>query len=534
MDAGWVFRLASMPLKRTQAERGETVMHSAFVKRLVFACIVIASIAGPATAQVTTGTVVGTLKDLQGGVLPGATVVLVSEARGTKMVPVTTNAQGDFVIPNVSPDTYRIEVSMAGFKTLTRGGLAVGTGDRIPLPAMVLEVGGATETVNVRPTLQLIQAQSGERSFTISHGPGAEPPGQQPRQQPGLHRACGICAGCRRHGPSRRRRPEQRHDGRRVHDGHRQQPAHPVPQHRSRRRGESPDLRLPGRVRPVERSSDHRGHQERHQRFHGSIYDVMRNSDWNTNSWQNQRNGDPKTMNKESDWGYTIGGPMGKPGGDNKLFFFFSQEWRPRETSARRSPVPVPYGRSSATATSRRRSIRTARRSPTSVTPRPASLVIRATTVIARLLPGSGVGRPDRSGTAVPDRAEPAEAVPDAHHDARGADCARCRLQLRGGRSGHKTAQQPARHPSGLLSRLQTLRTTVKYAGEMQRQQHLRGDASRLQRHDGAAPAHHDDLGDGELHAQPDDLRRRHLRHHAERGRRLHDAQRHLPRAPST
>ncbi len=29
----------------------------------------------------------------------------------------------------------------------------------------------------------------------------------------------------------------------------------------------------------------------------------------------------------EDDWGYSIGGPIGKPGGRNKLFFFFSLEF---------------------------------------------------------------------------------------------------------------------------------------------------------------------------------------------------------------
>ena len=33
-----------------------------------------------ASAQITTGTVAGTVKDAQGGVVPGATVVLISEA----------------------------------------------------------------------------------------------------------------------------------------------------------------------------------------------------------------------------------------------------------------------------------------------------------------------------------------------------------------------------------------------------------------------------------------------------------------------
>ena len=35
-------------------------------------------------------------------------------------------------------------------------------------------------------------------------------------------------------------------------------------------------------------------------------------------------------MSKQRDWGYSIGGPIGKPGGNNKLFFFYAQEYQPR------------------------------------------------------------------------------------------------------------------------------------------------------------------------------------------------------------
>ena len=35
---------------------------------------------------------------------------------------------------------------------------------------------------------------------------------------------------------------------------------------------------------------------------------------------------------KQRDWGYSIGGPVGKPGGSNKLFFFYAQEFQPRTT----------------------------------------------------------------------------------------------------------------------------------------------------------------------------------------------------------
>ncbi len=68
-------------------------------------------------------------------------------------------------------------------------------------------------------------------------------------------------------------------------------------------------------------------------RFRGSAYDVMRNSDWNSNSWVNKINGTPKAVDKQSDWGYTLGGPVGKPGGNNKLFFFYAHEYRPRNAA---------------------------------------------------------------------------------------------------------------------------------------------------------------------------------------------------------
>ena len=59
-------------------------------------------IAASATAQITTGNVVGTVKDSTGGVVPGATVVLVSESRGTRSLPAVSNASGDYVFPNVT------------------------------------------------------------------------------------------------------------------------------------------------------------------------------------------------------------------------------------------------------------------------------------------------------------------------------------------------------------------------------------------------------------------------------------------------
>src|SRR4026207_2257713 len=139
------------------------------VHRVLAAALALAVFSAlPASAQITTGNVLGTIKDAQGGVVPGATVVLISETKGTKSAPVVTNAAGDYVFPNVAADTYTVEVSMEGFKTVRRTGVSVSGGDRIAVGSLVLDVGGTAETVNVTAESPLVQASSGERSFAIT------------------------------------------------------------------------------------------------------------------------------------------------------------------------------------------------------------------------------------------------------------------------------------------------------------------------------------------------------------------------------
>ena len=150
-------------------------------RSVVCACLVALLFgAMPATAQITTGTILGNVKDSTGGVVPGATVVLISESRGTKSVPAVTNATGDYVFPNVTADIYTVEVTMDGFRTVKRAGIRVSGGDRVTVPALTLEPGGAEETVTVTAEAPLIQASSGERSFAVSTDADREP-ADQPR-----------------------------------------------------------------------------------------------------------------------------------------------------------------------------------------------------------------------------------------------------------------------------------------------------------------------------------------------------------------
>src|SRR5580765_6266689 len=121
------------------------------VVRLAFGLgLLLLTVTRPALAQGVTGTVSGTIKDTQGGVIPGATVTLVSESKGTRSSPVVTNATGDFVFPNIAADTYTIRVEMPSFKTLNRSGVKVSPGSIIALGAVTIDGGGTSETINVK------------------------------------------------------------------------------------------------------------------------------------------------------------------------------------------------------------------------------------------------------------------------------------------------------------------------------------------------------------------------------------------------
>jgi hypothetical protein len=296
-----------------------------------------------ASAQVTTGSVSGAVKDDQGLRVPGATVTLISEARGTRLGSVVTNANGDFVLPNVTADTYTIEVTMAGFRTLQRPGVAVSGGDRLGVGELTISLGGTAETIVVTSEAPLLQAQSGERSFRITSTEVDNLPVSRnfallAQLSPGV--SGNVQGGM----PTRLGGGGQNNimvDGASVMDtGNNglalQLNVDAVAEVKVLTAGYQAEFgRSSGlQITAVTKSGTNA--------FHGSLYDIVRNSDWNSNSWVNKINDTPKAKLKESDWGFSIGGPVGKPGGDNKLFFFYSQELRPRSGGGNLRQFRVP------------------------------------------------------------------------------------------------------------------------------------------------------------------------------------------------
>src|SRR5687768_16973463 len=108
-----------------------------------------------ATAQVTTSTLVGLVRDAQNAVIPGATVVATHEGTGVAREGVT-DANGEFVFSALPAGPYTVKVELTGFKTLQQQGMQLGAGQTVR-QSFALEVGTLAETVTVAGEAPLIE-----------------------------------------------------------------------------------------------------------------------------------------------------------------------------------------------------------------------------------------------------------------------------------------------------------------------------------------------------------------------------------------
>src|SRR6266550_4028829 len=120
-------------------------------------------------AQVTSGTIFGTVKDQSGAYAANATVTIRDAAAGVERS-VSTTEGGGFVVPSMPPGTYVITIELAGFKKLEKTGIILSAADRLNAGDFVLTVGGAAEQVTVTADAGQLQLQSnsGERSDLIT------------------------------------------------------------------------------------------------------------------------------------------------------------------------------------------------------------------------------------------------------------------------------------------------------------------------------------------------------------------------------
>jgi hypothetical protein len=121
--------------------------------------------ASAAVAQILYGSIVGVVKDPQGGTVPGATVTIVNKDTNLTRETVT-DAQGAYTFNNVLAGSYDVKVALQGFRENVRSGVPVTIGE-ISRVEVTLEVGTVTETVTVASEAQLLQTDKADVSTEL-------------------------------------------------------------------------------------------------------------------------------------------------------------------------------------------------------------------------------------------------------------------------------------------------------------------------------------------------------------------------------
>jgi len=120
-----------------------------------------------ARAQYENGSLVGTIHDSTGAVVPGAAVTITNNATGAASK-VTTNAAGDYEVPSLRTGVYKISASAAGFAIAVAENITVSVGGRQRID-LALGVNGSNTTVEVNGVALQVETESSQRDQTITN-----------------------------------------------------------------------------------------------------------------------------------------------------------------------------------------------------------------------------------------------------------------------------------------------------------------------------------------------------------------------------
>ncbi len=129
-------------------------------------CVFMLLAQGWAWAQAVNGTVVGTVTDPSGAVIPAATVTITDVGTNTSRS-ITTDANGYYTFPNLPPSNYKVRVEKQGFATAERSDIPLTVNSTLRVD-LSLQPGQVTETINVASTIPLLQTDTAKTGMTLS------------------------------------------------------------------------------------------------------------------------------------------------------------------------------------------------------------------------------------------------------------------------------------------------------------------------------------------------------------------------------
>jgi hypothetical protein len=111
-------------------------------------------------------TLLGTVTDTSGAVLPNVTITLTNTATGVTKTSVTNEA-GAYTFPGLQIGNYDVKATAQGFKAEERKGVVLNAADRVRTDFQ-MTVGSVSETVTVEANKLAVQTESGELTSLIN------------------------------------------------------------------------------------------------------------------------------------------------------------------------------------------------------------------------------------------------------------------------------------------------------------------------------------------------------------------------------
>ena len=290
----------------------------------------------------TAGNISGTVRDPQGARVPNVEVVVTEEKTGATRT-VTTDGDGFYNVPSLPAGFYTVTATPSGFKKTVTTGVELHVSENKTLN-IDLQVGQVSETVTITSDQAPVELRSGEVSSLISEKQVTElplngrnyaqlalmVPGVSPVTQSGAGGAFGTRGTGLNAGVDMSVNGNQSNANLWTVDGvnnmdvgsNRTLLVFPsidaIQEFRVERNSFSAEF---GQAQGAVVNLITKGGAND---FHGTLFEFYRNDSLNANNFFLNRAGQPKPELKYNNFGGNFSGPIIK----NRIFFFWSEEWR--------------------------------------------------------------------------------------------------------------------------------------------------------------------------------------------------------------
>lgn len=304
------------------------------------------------SAQIDTGAIVGTIRDQSGATVPKASVVVTNTSTGV-MVTTQTNSDGEYQVAALIPGTYSVKVSAPGFATEVRDGIQIDVQSR-PAIDFDLKIGRSTQTIEVSSANPVLQTQTADVGAVVQQQQINDLPlnGRRYSDLSLLEAGIQKVPNAEVANPAPDRFSSNGNwetqnyfslDGIDNNSGSTnlqegtvqviQPPPDALQEFRIQTRTYSAEFGSAAGA--VINASIKSGTNQ----FHGDLWEFLRNSDLDANTYFNNQGGVPRGHFSQNQYGATIGGPIIK----NRTFFFGDfQFFTSRTATTELSTVPTP------------------------------------------------------------------------------------------------------------------------------------------------------------------------------------------------